>query len=319
MILLLGGTGYVGTALHGQLLRQGRPFRVVSRAGLDYTKPENLRRLLRESAPSFLINCAGYTGKPNVDACESNKEECLRANGTLPGLIREACAEIGLPWGHISSGCIFTGFKALDARGKWVGFTEEDPPTFGVAGRNKGSYYSQTKVMGEQALGYRDAGDGFWRPAGPVGFYVWRLRMPFNSARHPRNYLFKVASYPRLLNVRNSPSQMDEFAGACLQSWERRIPFGIYNVTNPGSITTSEIAGLMKEENASRRAAGRAAPFPDAFDFFENEDEFMRTAVITPRSSCELDSGKLRASGIRMTPIHEAVARSLREWEMPGS
>ena len=32
-------------------------------------------RLIRETKPTFLINAAGYTGKPNVDACEKHKAD----------------------------------------------------------------------------------------------------------------------------------------------------------------------------------------------------------------------------------------------------
>ena len=38
----------------------------------------------------FLINAAGYTGKPNVDACELHKADCLMGNAVLPGIIAQA-------------------------------------------------------------------------------------------------------------------------------------------------------------------------------------------------------------------------------------
>lgn len=318
MILILGGTGYVGCAFQAQLLRQGREFRVVSRRDLDYTRPELLRGLLREAKPSFLINCSGYTGQPNVDVCESHKDECLRANAFLPGVIREVCAEAGLPWGHVSSGCIFTGHKKGGTTEDPHGFTEEDPPNFSFLQGNC-SYYSGTKVLGEKELGYRKTREGIWQSDMLADVYIWRMRMPFNNASNPRNYLAKVAAYPRLLEVRNSPSHLDEFVRACLECLDRRVPFGIYNMTNPGSILTSEIAALMKQENERRRAEGLPRHFPEAFEFFENEGEFMHTAAVAPRSSCVLDSRKLAAAGIHMTPVREAVTRALREWNTPAS
>ena len=30
----------------------------------------------------------------------------------LPGRIRSACEEVGIPWGHVSSGCIYSGNKS---------------------------------------------------------------------------------------------------------------------------------------------------------------------------------------------------------------
>ena len=104
MIYLLGGSGYVGSAYQALLQRKGLPFRNVRRADFDYTNRAALTELLRREQPAFLINAAGYTGKPNVDACELHKSECLMGNAVLPGTIASACADAGVPWGHVSSG-----------------------------------------------------------------------------------------------------------------------------------------------------------------------------------------------------------------------
>jgi len=45
--------------------------------------------------------------------------------------------------------------------------------------------------------------------------------------------------YPRLLEATNSISQLEEFCAATLACWEKRVPFGTYNVTNPGQVTTA--------------------------------------------------------------------------------
>lgn len=109
MIYLLGGSGYVGQAYQALLTRKGVPFRNVRRADLDYSNLEVLTAALRRDHPEFLINAAGYTGKPNVDACELHKAECLMGNAVLPGTIAQACQAAGVPWGHVSSGLFFQG------------------------------------------------------------------------------------------------------------------------------------------------------------------------------------------------------------------
>ncbi len=75
MILLLGGTGYVGGAVQKNLLARGLPFVVVSRSSDDYSSRDELVKLLRDVRPEFLINAAGYTGRPNVDALEKEMRE----------------------------------------------------------------------------------------------------------------------------------------------------------------------------------------------------------------------------------------------------
>ena len=48
------------------------------------------------SKPRLLINAAGYTGKPNVDACELAKADCLDGNAVLPWAIRQVCEELNI-------------------------------------------------------------------------------------------------------------------------------------------------------------------------------------------------------------------------------
>ena len=87
MIYLLGGSGYVGRAYQEILEQKNVAFRSLSRAELNYADPATLLAALRADKPTFLINAAGYTGKPNVDACELHRHECLFGNGVLPGII----------------------------------------------------------------------------------------------------------------------------------------------------------------------------------------------------------------------------------------
>lgn len=290
MIYLLGGRGYVGQAYQRLLERKGVDFRVLSRDKLDYSDVAALEAALKQDRPDFLINAAGYTGKPNVDACELHKEDCHFGNAVLPTRIAEACENAGVPWGHVSSGCIYTG-----SRDDGSPFTEEDEPNFTFA-HNNCSYYSGTKALGEEAL--KEAKD----------VYIWRLRIPFNEVHGPRNYLSKLMLYDKLLDAANSVSQLDEFVEATFACWEKKVAPGIYNVTNPGHMTTREVVELIRESGVCDKE----------FQFFENEEEFMRTAAKTPRSNCIMSSDKLEAAGIRLTPVREALQNALANWQDEG-
>ncbi|HAV12749.1 MAG TPA: dTDP-4-dehydrorhamnose reductase [Opitutae bacterium] len=286
MIYLLGGTGYIGQAYQALLKQRGIPYRNLSRAEIDYTDLQTLINAINEDKPEFLINAAGYTGKPNVDACELDKGNCLFGNAVFPGIVAEACQATNTPWGHVSSGCIFTGSRADGA-----GFNEEDAPNFTFR-QNNCSFYSGTKALGEEVLSkYSD-------------IYIWRVRIPFNNCDHPRNYLKKLMCYENLLQATNSISQLDEFTAASLDCWLKRIPFGTYNVTNPGPITTQEVTELIHKSGLCNKA----------FKFFKDESEFMTKAAITPRSNCTMSSEKLLRAGISLTPIHEAIEKALHNW-----
>lgn len=287
MIYILGGSGYVGKAFELLLSEKCIPFRCIKRSEIDYTDPPTLKKALRAEHVTFLINAAGYTGKPNVDACEINKYDCLRGNAVLPGCVAEACAAAGVPWGHVSSGCIYTG-----TRPDGSGFIETDIPNFTFR-HNNCSFYSGTKALGEEVI------------ADAPNVFVWRLRIPFEHRENDRNYLTKLMKYDRLLDTTNSISQLGEFVQAAFACWEKRVPFGVYNVTNPGVVTTRQVVDHIIASGVCRKN----------FKFFTNELEFMQCAAKTPRSNCVLSSAKLASVGINMTDVNEAIVNDLSRWQ----
>jgi UDP-glucose 4,6-dehydratase len=257
---------------------------------VDYYDVAKLIDLIRSSGANYLINAAGYTGKPNVDACELDKASTLLGNAVLPGIIREACEAVGITWGHVSSGCIYTG-KHADGSG----FSETDKPNFSFRTDNC-SFYSGTKALGEEVL------------EGAQNCYIWRLRIPFDHVDSSRNYLSKLLRYETLLEAENSISHLEEFVSACWATMEQRVPTGIYNVTNTGSVMTSEVVQLIQKHLTTEKA----------FKFFPDEADFMQRAAKTPRSNCVMDNSKLLAAGIQMSEVHDAIERSLKNWVWEG-
>lgn len=313
MILLLGASGYIGQAFARALAERGQTYLPLSRKEVDYERFEKLLGCLRERRPEFVINAAGFTGKPNVDACETAQADTLRGNTLLPQTIAHACAVTGTPWGHISSGCIYSGAKiaggpqarvepdltrpelrALVERNPAAiqGFTETDEPNFTFR-RPPCSFYSGTKALAEEAV------------AGIGQGYIWRLRIPFDEFDNSRNYLSKVQRYAKVYDNVNSISHRGDFARACLDLWKCRAPFGTYNVTNPGFITTRQVVGMIEQILKPGRT----------FEFWENDEEFYRVAAKTPRSNCVLDVSKLLAAGVKLRPVEEALEDSLRKWK----
>lgn len=313
MIILLGGSGYIGQAFVAEFQKRNLPFKSVSRTQMDYSRFDVLLRFLRDTKPEFLVNAAGYTGKPNVDACEVAKADTLQGNSLLPQTIAHACAAAGVPWGHISSGCIFSGAKVVGDGETRIekdmskpalkklaetdpaairGFTETDEPNFSFR-QPPCSFYSGTKALGEEAI------------AGVGESYIWRLRIPFDECDGARNYLSKVQRYSKVYDNVNSISHRSDFAKAALGLWESRATFGIYNITNPGFITTRQVV----------KAVERILKPEKKFEFWENDEEFYHFAAKTPRSNCVMDVSKLLAAGIKMRPVEEALEDSLRNWK----
>ena len=313
MIVLLGGSGYIGQSFAQDLRERQQPFIAPARKELDYTRYDLLLKFLRETKPSFLINAAGYTGKPNVDACEEAKADTLAGNTLFPQTVAHACLVSGMPWGHVSSGCIYSGAKvATDGTTRIEkdlskpelkslattnpraiqGYTETDEPNFTFR-HPPCSFYSGTKALAEEAI------DGVGQS------YIWRLRIPFDELDNSRNYLSKIQRYAKVYDNVNSISHRGDFARACLDLWERRAPTGIYNITNPAFVTTRQVVEMIKRIRKPNRS----------FDFWQNDEEFYRVAAKTPRSNCVLDVSKVLAAGVKLRAVTEALEHSLQHWK----
>ena len=254
MYIVLGRNGYIAQAVIKELESCGLNYVAWSRADVDYTNRNDLWLNILKLNEDFIsiINCAGYIGKPNVDACELNKADTIEGNVIFPSMLSQFCLDKGYEYIHISSGCIYGGYKK--------DFTENDPPNFDF---QKGSFYSGTKALAEKIVLKNNPKS-----------YIFRLRIPFDENPSPRNYITKILSYDKLLDVRNSVSHRGDFAKYCIELVQKKVPYGIYNVTNKGSITTKEIVELIKEH---------LEPNKD-FKFFSNLDTFM-LEVTAPLSS----------------------------------
>lgn len=104
-VLLLGGSGLLGTAL-----QRTRPAEVTldapPRAALDVTDVDALERRLRETDAQWVINAAAYTA---VDRAESEEREARRLNAELPAALGRELAARGIPLLHYSTDYVFSG------------------------------------------------------------------------------------------------------------------------------------------------------------------------------------------------------------------
>ena len=177
MILVLGQTGYIGSQFINELEYRKLPYIGLSRVDINYCNYSDLFSYVTTSNPrgfNLIINCAGYIGKPNVDACEDHKAETIEGNVVLPKMLSDICVETGYTkLMHISSGCIYNGYNKT--------YTEEDPPDFCFK-TNNGSFYSGCKALAEDLINKDNS-------------YICRLRIPFDEFDNSRNYLSKLKNY----------------------------------------------------------------------------------------------------------------------------
>lgn len=261
---LILGKGFIGQKLAGYLDSSH-----VS--DVRITSATDVMDEIAVHQPEWVINCAGKTGVPNVDWCESHKAETLFSNTTLPMLILEACHQTGVKLMHVGTGCVYTG----DNGGK--GFSESDEPNF------KGSFYSRTKFWSERALADFDV-------------LQLRIRMPIDKEQGPRNLISKLLKYDQLIDVPNSVTVVDDFLKAA-QALLERDASGIYNVVNPTPMTAKQVIDLYNEISSEKK------------DYSVISLDSLEENIKAPRSNCCLDTSKLESLGLGLPDARESVRR----------
>ncbi len=312
MILLLGATGFVGQAFGREIRRRGQCFIPLSRRAFDYTRFDLLFDYVRRIRPSLVINAAGYSGRPNMDSCETERMVTFQANTLLPQTISRVCLMTNTPLGQVSSGCIYSGAKVFEAGQlrverdlntpplrrlfdanpeRFFGFTELDEPNCTFR-HGPCSFLSGTKALAEESLRSNSQA------------YLWRLRIPFYHEDDPCNLLTKLRSYERIFDHITSLSHLEDYVKACLDLCEKKAPYGTYNVTNPGAVTTRQVAHLIEQ----------ALHLPRPFEFWDSDEEFYARVAKAPRSASILDTSKLQRAGVRLRPVLEALEDTLSRW-----
>jgi dTDP-4-dehydrorhamnose reductase len=105
--LVIGKNGQVGWEL-GRTLASFTQVTSVDYPEIDLTKPDSVRRCLRQTHPELIVNAAAYTA---VDKAESEPDLARKVNGVAPGILAEEAHRLGALLVHYSTDYIFDGTK----------------------------------------------------------------------------------------------------------------------------------------------------------------------------------------------------------------
>ena len=275
--VLICGNGYVGGYVFAQLSKNtSLEVTLESKATLDYTDEYYLHDYLKEQRFDYLINAQGYTGRPNVDAAERDKEACWKYNVQVPVMFNTVCRELHVQPIHITSGCIFTGYDKA--------WSEADEPNFGVY-NSKASFYSTSKHAFESVS---DNG------------ITIRIRMPFCDTLNERSYLTKIHKYDDLISAVNSKTYIPELVDFIEQIIEdERKGHDVVHFTNPEPLETAGVVELMKEYGLEN----------EDWSWVDLKDLNLAAG----RSNCILDTTKLKEEyGFTMLTETEALRKALK-------
>lgn len=268
--LVVGASGQLGRCLVERLAAHPRDALAgaPSRAELDVTDREAVRRVVAAAAPDVVVNAAAMT---HVDACESEPEAAHRANALAPGWLAEASRAAGARFVHLSTDYVFDGTARRPYR--------EDDPT------GPRSVYGRTKLEGEQRALAADPDALVVRTAwlfGPGRNFVRTILEAAERALRGEGPGLRVVD-----DQRGSPTYAGHLADALLALVEGDAA-GIYHVANSGSATWWELA----------RAAVDAWGHPELPIEKVTTAQFPRPA---PRPAWSvLDLGKAERAGVRM-------------------
>jgi dTDP-4-dehydrorhamnose reductase len=105
-ILIVGATGTLGRAFQRICEMRGLAARAIKRADAEIGDPGRVDAVIRHIDPWAVINAAGYV---RVDAAETDREACWRANVTGALNLAAACRRRGVPLVTFSSDLVFDG------------------------------------------------------------------------------------------------------------------------------------------------------------------------------------------------------------------
>ena len=263
------GAGFIGKRIADKFNYTLSNINVLDRYALEKT--------LEQTKPEIVINAVGKTGRPNIDWCETHKEETFMSNVVAATNLVIKCSQKGIYFVHFGSGGIYAG------KNKEKGFDEEDEPNFYL------QTHARTKIISEKILK-------------EFPCLQLRIHMPLDNRPHEKNLIDKLKSYKKIADVKNSITVVPDMLNA-LESLIEKRKIGIYNATNPGLISLVEIMEMYKE----------IVDPMHKFEVISNKE--LDKMLLNKKANGILDTSKLAKEGIIMLDIHDAIRACLTDYK----
>lgn len=219
-ILLIGGSGTLGSQVLIQLEKTGHDFAAPSSSEMDAQSKAALSEFANQFKPDLVINCAAWT---NVDGAEAKYEEALMLNsGVIQNLI-ELSDELNFGIVHVSTDYVFDGESKTP-------YSESDRT-------NPINAYGKSKLQGEIKLQEKLKKDSFiirtsWL-YGPVGKNF--VKIMIRKALRGENAQVVDDQF-------GSPTNALDLAAGIVTLMEGTFESGVYHFSNLGECSWFEFA-----------------------------------------------------------------------------
>jgi len=234
-LLVLGGSGQLGTQLRALALPPGVALAAPDRSAIDIGDAAAIARLVAAAPWRAVINAAGYT---NVDRAESEEALAFAINAEAAATIASEAGKRGIPLISLSTDYVFDGAKGAP-------YVETDAP----APLNA---YGRSKLAGEHRVA----------AANPRHVI---LRTAWLYSPHGKNFvrtILRLAQEQERLTVVDDqlgcPTSANDLAQACLDialscaAEPDRAPYGLYHFAGAGAATWFEFACAIIEAAAGQ-------------------------------------------------------------------
>jgi dTDP-4-dehydrorhamnose reductase len=240
-VLVLGGSGQLGTQLRTLALPQGVQLLAPTRTAVDLGDPAAIRRLIAAEPWRVVIDAAGYT---NVDRAESEEHLAFAINAQAAACLAEETGKRGIPLIYVSTDYVFDG-------GKGAPYKETDA----AAPLNA---YGRSKLAGERHVSAANSRHVILRTAwlySPYGTNFVRTILRLAQERE---------RLPVVFDQLGCPTSARDLAKACLDialfcaAKPDHENYGLYHFAGAGAATWFEFANAILET-----AAGRLSRLPE--------------------------------------------------------
>ena len=209
----------LGQAVAAAATRLGHDVVALSRAELDVTDADHVRRVVAAAEPRAVVNCAAWT---DVDGAETAEAAATAVNGEGAGNVARAAAESGARIVHVSTDYVFDGRKDSP----WV---ESDP--VGPIGA-----YGRSKLAGEEAIAEAMEDHAIVRTAWLFGAGGRNFVDTMLALGAQRDEIDVVTDQV------GSPTWSAHLAEALVELAERRDDVGIFHAAGGGACSWYELA-----------------------------------------------------------------------------
>lgn len=229
--LIFGGKGWIASYVTKYLEKAGEQV-ILYKEHLSIF--DDISKIIATYNPDRIVCTVGKTSGPgftSIDYLEQKGKlyENLESNLVLPYKI---ATSTNVPVLYFGTGCIYEFDEDHDMYNE-IGFTEKDHPNF------TGSSYSTVKLITDNLM------------QSTKNVINARIRMPISLNEHDRDFVTKIMRYPKVINIVNSMTVLDDIIPRLLAITFEGKFFGTINAVNSGFTNHVSILDMFGKPRSS--------------------------------------------------------------------